>query len=138
MSENDATDVTEQKKAELPPCPDRWDWDADLGEPPPPLRRGKIRVQFRFKASGTDAVPYSGGRSMSGIDLLEHAEQAKTIQPSPVCEEDIEKDDVSIPKPPSQRSGTILVHLKYGGRRKPIPVDFPDTDDVECSRRFVA
>ena len=62
---------------------------------------------------------------MTDQELFEQ-KRAKVIELSPVFEEDIEKDDVDIPKPPPRRSGTILVHLKYGGRSKPIPVDFPE------------
>lgn len=63
---------------------------------------------------------------MSEPQALEQQERTKTIRPSPVSEEDVEKDDVNIPKPPPRRSGTIQVQLKFRGRRKPIPVDFPD------------
>ena len=63
---------------------------------------------------------------MTSTELLEQTERAKAIQPSPVCEDDVEKDEWTITKPGPKRSGTILVHLKYGGRRKPIPVDFPE------------
>jgi hypothetical protein len=45
-----------------------------------------------------------------------------------VSEDDVEKSDVVIERPPPRRSGTIKVKLQYAGRSKPIPVDFPDDE----------
>jgi hypothetical protein len=41
-----------EKKAPepLPVDPeDRWDWDFDIGERPPPNRKWQVRVQLRYK-----------------------------------------------------------------------------------------
>jgi hypothetical protein len=130
MDENIKPDVTEKKKAEPLPvdAEERWEWDADLGPPPPPLRRTRIMVRFHRREA--QPLPYPDPEiDMSDKNALEQAEKAKTIRPSLVAEEDVEKDDVNIVRPTPRRSGTILVHLKYGGRRKPIPVDFPDGED---------
>jgi hypothetical protein len=65
-----------------------------------------------------------------------NAEPQTRTPPTPdVCEEDIEKDDVGFVPPPPNRSGTIKVRLQYGGRRKPIPVDFPEGEGPETERK---
>jgi hypothetical protein len=68
---------------------------------------------------------------------LEKHQISSRPAPLPVSEEDVEKGDVVIDTPPPRRRGTIQVRLKYGGRRKPIPVDFPDdglADGVGCAK----
>ena len=62
---------------------------------------------------------------------LEEPPTSPRPAPLPVLEEDVEKGDVVIERPRPRRSGTIQVRLKYGGRRKPIPVDFPDDGSAE-------
>lgn len=131
MDETREPVVTEKKKAEpLSFDLDReiLDWDA-YSPPPPPKNRRSVRVQLRYKGRAEPLPDLdSGERAMSDKNALEQAERPKTIRPSPVSEEDVEKDDVIIPTPPPRRSGTIKVRLKYGGRSKPIPVDDPSDD----------
>jgi hypothetical protein len=55
--------------------------------------------------------------------------EKKAAEPLPIAaDEDVLDWDAYSPPPPPKRSGKIQVHLRYVGRRKPIPVDFPDTD----------
>ena len=58
MNENREPDVTEKKGAEPPPvdAEERFNWDTDLGEFPPPLRRTKLLVRFRRKVA--EPLPY--------------------------------------------------------------------------------
>lgn len=65
---------------------------------------------------------------MNKPTILEEQERAKT-QPMPVSEEDVEKDDITVVRPPPRRSGTIKVKLRYAGRSKPIPADDPSANE---------
>lgn len=58
--------------------------------------------------------------------LLEDQQTSVKPSPAPASDADVEKTEVAAPFPPPRRRGTIQVRLTYGGRRKPIPVDFPD------------
>jgi hypothetical protein len=67
---------------------------------------------------------------------MQKPEALETLPQTPVSprvpvvnEEDVEKE-INVNMPPPKRRGTIQVQLKYVGRRKPIPVDFPE-EDVE-------
>jgi hypothetical protein len=113
----------------LPVDPEeRWDWDADLSPFPPPLRRWKVRARIRYKKAEPMPYPDPEDDLMAEKNALEQAERPKTIQPTTACEGDIEKDDVVVSPPPPRRSGVIKVRLRYVGRSKPIPVDYPSDE----------
>jgi hypothetical protein len=55
--------------------------------------------------------------------------EKKAAEPMPMSpDEDVLDWDAYSPPPPPKRSGKIQVRPRYVGRRKPIPVDFPDAD----------
>ena len=59
MNENEESEMIEKKRAEplpLEPDGEHLDWDAYI-EPPPPIRKGKIRVQIRYKGPA-QPMPY--------------------------------------------------------------------------------
>ena len=51
---------------------------------------------------------------------------AVEYKPTPASEQEIERTEVAAAPSRSGRRRTIQVQLKYGGRRKPIPVEFPE------------
>jgi hypothetical protein len=59
MDHNGNPRLSQRKPAEpLPVDPDeRWDWEFDIGERPPPSRTGKVWVQLRYRKAEPLPLP---------------------------------------------------------------------------------